>query len=50
MNILTDVMMLILPIPVIWKIQTSKTVKLGLILTIATGSRLGYPRDSSASE
>ncbi|MCJ1423199.1 hypothetical protein MMC29_001081 [Sticta canariensis] len=38
MNIITDVAMLMLPIPVIWKIQISKTVKLGLILIIATGS------------
>lgn len=38
MNILTDVIMLILPLPVIWKIQTSRKVKLGLTITFATGS------------
>lgn len=45
MHNVTDVAMLMLPIPVIWKIQISKTVKIGLILTIATGSRSDYPRN-----
>lgn len=37
-NVITDVIMLILPLPVVWKIQTSRKVKLGLSLTFATGS------------
>lgn len=38
MNIITDVVMLILPLPVIWKIQISRKVKIGLTITFATGS------------
>ncbi|MCJ1465078.1 hypothetical protein MMC07_003694 [Pseudocyphellaria aurata] len=38
MNILTDVAMLILPLPVIWKIQNTKKVKIGLTITFATGN------------
>lgn len=38
MNIVTDVVMLILPLPVIWKIQSSMKVKIGLTITFATGS------------
>lgn len=38
MNIITDVVMLILPLPVIWKIQTSMRLKIGLTLTFALGS------------
>lgn len=38
MNILTDVTMLVLPLPVIWKIQTTKKVKIGLTITFTTGS------------
>lgn len=38
MNILTDVVMLILPLPMVWKIQSSKRVKIGLSITLATGS------------
>lgn len=37
-NILTDVIMLILPLPVIWKIHTSRNIKIGLTFTFATGS------------
>ncbi|SLM36795.1 hypothetical protein LPUS_06482 [Lasallia pustulata] len=37
-NIVTDVVMLILPLPVIWKIHTSRNVKMGLTFTFATGS------------
>ncbi|PQE11802.1 integral membrane protein [Rutstroemia sp. NJR-2017a WRK4] len=37
-NIITDVMMLVLPQPVIWKLHTSRKVKLGLSLTFLTGS------------
>lgn len=37
-NVITDVIMLILPLPVIWKIQTSRNVKIGLSVTFATGS------------
>lgn len=37
-NIVTDVAMLILPIPVVWKLHASKKVKLGLVATFLTGS------------
>lgn len=37
-NIITDVFMLLLPLPCIWKLQLSKKDKFGLILTFATGS------------
>lgn len=37
-NVITDVAMLILPLPVIWKLQTSKNNKIGLTLTFLTGS------------
>lgn len=37
-NIVTDVAMLILPLPVIWRIHTSRSIKLGLTFTFATGS------------
>ena len=38
LNILTDVAMLLLPLPVIWKLHTSRNVKIGLTITFATGS------------
>ncbi|MCJ1249518.1 hypothetical protein MMC30_006744 [Trapelia coarctata] len=38
MNIITDVIMLVLPLPVIWKIQSSRKVKIGLTITFAMGS------------
>jgi hypothetical protein len=37
-NIITDVVMLVLPLPVIWKIQTTTNTKIGLTITFATGS------------
>lgn len=37
-NIITDVAMLILPIPVVWKLHSSTKVKLGLVATFLTGS------------
>lgn len=37
-NIVTDVMMLILPQPMVWKLHTSRSVKLGLSVTFFTGS------------
>ena len=37
-NIITDVAMLVLPLPFIWKIHTSRSVKIGLTITFATGS------------
>lgn len=43
MNIITDVVMLILPLPVIWKIQTSRRVKIGITITFATGSMWVVP-------
>ncbi|MCJ1467260.1 hypothetical protein MMC07_005884 [Pseudocyphellaria aurata] len=38
MSILTGVAMLIVPLPAIWKIQTTKKVKIGLTITFATGN------------
>lgn len=37
-NIITDVAMLILPLPVIWELHTSRNIKIGLTITFATGS------------
>lgn len=37
-NIITDVVMLFLPMPVIWKLHTSKRLKIGLSVTFAVGS------------
>jgi hypothetical protein len=37
-NILTDLVMLILPLPVVWGIQTSRKIKFALTVTFATGS------------
>ena len=37
-NIVTDMAMLILPMPVIWQLHTSKNVKIGLTLTFLTGA------------
>ena len=36
-NILTDVVMLLLPLPVIWNLHTSRSQKLGLTLTFLVG-------------
>ena len=40
-NIATDVIMLALPLPVVWKLQASQNVKIGLTITFATGSMYG---------
>lgn len=37
-NILTDVVMLLLPLPVVWKLRTSTNIKIGLSFTFAMGS------------
>ncbi|THV53502.1 hypothetical protein BGAL_0049g00370 [Botrytis galanthina] len=37
-NIVTDCVMLVLPIPVVWKLQTSKEVRTGLVMTFTIGS------------
>ncbi|KAF4636426.1 hypothetical protein G7Y89_g1666 [Cudoniella acicularis] len=37
-NIVTDVAMLLLPIPTLWKLQSSMKVKIGVFLTFLTGS------------
>ena len=37
-NLATDVFMLLLPLPCIWKLQLSKRDKIGLALTFCTGS------------
>lgn len=37
-NILTDIVMLLLPLPVIWRLHTSRNIKIGLTITFATGS------------
>ena len=37
-NILTDIAMLILPLKVVWNLQTSTRLKIGLIATFTAGS------------
>jgi hypothetical protein len=37
-NIVTDVVMLFLPLPCIWKLQLSRRDKIGLVITFFTGS------------
>lgn len=37
-NIITDIAMLILPIPIVWKLHTSRNVKVGLTVAFLTGS------------
>ena len=36
-SVLTDLMMLVLPLPVIWKLNTSRNVKLGLTVVFGIG-------------
>ncbi|KAJ5292192.1 hypothetical protein N7478_001443 [Penicillium angulare] len=36
-NIFTDIIMLVMPVPIVWKLNVSMKVKLGLTLTFATG-------------
>ena len=36
-NIVTDLVMLVLPLPVIWRLQTRRTNKIGLTVTFLTG-------------
>jgi hypothetical protein len=38
LNIITDFLMLLLPIPLLWKLQVPLTQKLGLALIFALGS------------
>ena len=37
-NIVTDIIMLVLPIRVVWKLHTTTRLKIGLTLTFAVGS------------
>jgi hypothetical protein len=37
-NIVTDIMMLLLPLPVVWQLHTSKNQKIGLTITFLTFS------------
>jgi hypothetical protein len=37
-NILTDVIMLVLPLPIVWKLHNTKRIKVGLTLTFLVGS------------
>ncbi|KAF2150291.1 hypothetical protein K461DRAFT_308174 [Myriangium duriaei CBS 260.36] len=37
-NIFVDFVMLVLPVPTLWKLQASREVKTGLFITLATGS------------
>jgi len=43
MNIITDLIMLVLPIPLLMELQTSKKTKLGLLFTFSLGSRCVVP-------
>ncbi|KAF2476667.1 uncharacterized protein BDR25DRAFT_154105, partial [Lindgomyces ingoldianus] len=38
MNVITDIVMIFLPIPVIWKLSSSRSVKISLSITFALGS------------
>lgn len=38
MNIVTDIIMLVVPLPVIWKIKCSTRTKIGLTITFGVGS------------
>ena len=38
LNIITDVVLLIMPLPVVWRLQMSRNIKVGLTLTFLTGS------------
>lgn len=37
-NILTDVVMLVLPLPIVWRLQNTKRVKIALTFTFLVGS------------
>ena len=37
-NIVTDIVLLILPIPIVWRLQVPKSVRIGLTLTFLLGS------------
>ena len=41
-NILTDAVMLILPLPIIWKLQMDKGTKAGVLATFASGGMYVY--------
>ena len=42
-NIITDVVMLVLPLPVVWGLRATKNQKIGLTITFLTGSVCVYP-------
>ena len=42
-NIVTDVLMLLLPMPVVWRLHLPRSVKLGIALTFLVGSLYGLP-------
>lgn len=37
-NIVTDLIIFVLPLPVVWKLHTSRNIKIGLTITFATAS------------
>lgn len=44
-NIATDVAMLIIPLPTIWKLQVSRLTRIGLFLTFALSSMYVHHSD-----
>ena len=37
-NVVTDVLLIFMPVPLIWKMQTNRSKKIGVALVFATGS------------
>lgn len=42
-NIVTDILMLLLPMPVVWRLHVPRSVKLGIALTFLVGSLYALP-------
>jgi hypothetical protein len=42
-NIVTDLVMLVLPIPIVWNLQLEKTTKAGVLATFLSGGMYVYP-------
>lgn len=42
-NAVSDLFMLVIPLPTVWKLQVERKVKIGLTVTFLTGSVYVYP-------
>ena len=42
-NVVTDVLLIFMPVPLIWNMQTNRRKKIGVVLVFATGSLYVYP-------